>query len=114
MKTVNGIAILVAVFMVLLVLVIPVSAYSDGAVALYTQGNTLLQSGNYSEAVSAYDNATILEPQYFEAWNAKADALNRNHQFPEDAVGFRPSLSINTDYVTGWINRDRSCIISGT
>ena len=72
MKTVNGIAVLVAVFIVLLVLVIPVSAYSDGAVAWYTQGNTLLQSGNYSEAVSAYDNATILEPQVLRGMECKS------------------------------------------
>jgi tetratricopeptide (TPR) repeat protein len=105
MKTINGIAVLVAVLAALLVLVIPVSAYSDGAVALYTQGNTLLQSGNYSEAVSAYDNATILEPRYFEAWNAKADALNREHEYSEALSASDQSLSINPDYATGWINR---------
>ena len=81
------------------------TAYSDGAVAWYTQGNTLLQSGNYSQAVSAYDNATTLEHGYFEAWNAKADALNREHEFSEALSASDQSLSINPDYVTGWINR---------
>ncbi|MGB7788070.1 tetratricopeptide repeat protein [Methanoregula sp.] len=114
MKTINGIAVLAAVFIVLLALVIPVSAYSSDAVSWYTQGNDLLQSKNYTQAVTAYDQAILLEPDYYEAWNGEADALNRA---AHTADGFNQtglnaalaasnkSLSISPAYAQGWINR---------
>jgi tetratricopeptide (TPR) repeat protein len=78
------------------------------------QGNTLLQSGNYSAAVSAYDHAISLEPGYYEAWNAKADALNRaaysDARFNQTVLtgalaASNTSLSIDPVYTQGWINR---------
>jgi len=78
------------------------------------QGNTLLQSGNYSAAVSAYDHAIFLEPGYYEAWNAKADALNRaaysDARFNQTVLtgalaASNTSLSIDPVYTQGWINR---------
>ncbi|MGA2918281.1 tetratricopeptide repeat protein [Methanoregula sp.] len=105
MMTNNGIAVSVVFFLVLLAFVIPVSAYSDEAVAWYSQGNAFLQSQNYTQAVSAYDHAVALEPQYFEAMNAKADALNRDGKFVDALSASEQSLSVNPDYVTGWINR---------
>jgi tetratricopeptide (TPR) repeat protein len=104
---------ILAVFL-LLAFCMPVSAYSSDASAWFTQGNTLLQSGNYSEAVSAYDHAISLEPGYYEAWNAKADALNRaaysddrfNQTLLTDALAAsNTSLSIDPAYTQGWINR---------
>lgn len=98
-------AIPVAGFFVLLMLAMPVSAYSDEAVAWYSQGNVLLQSQNYTAAVYAYNHAIAIEPQYFEAMNAKADALNRNQSFVDALSASDQSLSVNPNYVTGWINR---------
>lgn len=105
MTTKKSIIVSLFVFFVLLAGIIPVSAYSDEAVAWYTQGNALLQSGNFTEAVAAYDHATMLDPQYYEASNAKADALNRNGTFVAALAASDQSLAINPNYVTGWINR---------
>jgi tetratricopeptide (TPR) repeat protein len=102
------------VLFVLAGLLVPVSAYSDQSVAWYTQGNGLLQSKNYTLAIAAYDQAILLDPGYFEAWNAKADALNRAAQAK---TGFNQtilnaalaasneSINISPLYTKGWINR---------
>jgi len=84
---------------------IPVIAYSDNAKDFFEQGNTLVNEKNYSEAIIAYDRAITLEPGYFEAWNGKADALNRAQQFTEALVASDQALNLKPDYVQGWINR---------
>lgn len=84
---------------------IPVSAYSADATTLFNTGHNLTISGNYSGAVVAYNKAITLEPAYFEAWNGRADALNRNGQFTDALAASNRSLEINPEYVNGWINR---------
>ena len=72
---------------------------------LFEQGNAFMKNKNYSEAIRAYDKAITIEPDYFEAWNGKADALNRAQQFTEALVASDQALKIKPDYVQGWINR---------
>jgi len=42
--------------------------------------------GRFEQAISAYDNATKIDPQYSDAWNNKGvalKALNRNSEADE-------------------------------
>lgn len=84
---------------------IPALAYFAEAVAFYDQGNTFVLSKNDTQAVDAYDHAIALEPGYFEAWNSKADSLNRAGQFRDALQASSRSLEINPNYIQGWINR---------
>lgn len=84
---------------------ISASAYSSDATGFFEQGNVLVNNKNYTEAIKAYDKAITIEPYYFEAWNAKADAHNRAQQFTEALVASDNALKIKPDYVQGWINR---------
>lgn len=84
---------------------IPVSAYSADAIVLFEQGNAFMKNKTYSEALRVYDKAITLEPEYFEAWNGKADALNRAQQFNEALKASDRVLILKPDYVSGWINR---------
>ena len=84
---------------------ISVSAYSADATKMYNTGRDRTESGNFTEAIAAYNNAVTLEPSYFEAWNGLADVLNRNGQFNDALAASNRSLEINPDYVQGWINR---------
>jgi tetratricopeptide (TPR) repeat protein len=84
---------------------IPVSAYSSDAIGWFEQGNAFMKNKNYSEAIRVYDKAIIFEPDYFEAWNGKADALNRAQQFTEALEASDLVLVLKPDYVQGWINR---------
>lgn len=89
----------------LILCTMPVLAYSSDAANAYTQGNALMKSRNYSEAIGAYDHATALAPEFYEAWNGKADALNRAQRFSEALIASDKVLSLNPEYVQGWINR---------
>lgn len=94
---------LIALFII--ALCIPVAAYSAEATELYNAGRDRTESGNYTGAITAYNNAIALEPSYFEAWDGLADALNRNGQFNDALAASNRSLEINKEYVEGWINR---------
>lgn len=93
------------IFIALVLVCLPVSAYSAEAVRLYTSGNSLLESENYSGAYAEYTRALSLEPAYYEAWDGIADALNRDGQFGEALAASNRSLEINPGYAAGWINR---------
>jgi tetratricopeptide (TPR) repeat protein len=95
-------------FFVLLLIILctlPVLAYSPDAADLYTQGNLLMKNKNYTLAIAAFENATSLAPDYYEAWNSKADALNRAQLFKDALAASDKTLSLNPEYVQGWINR---------
>jgi len=84
---------------------IPALAYSSDAMEWFEQGNAFMKIKNYSEAIYVYDKAVTLEPDYFEAWNGKADALNRAQQFTEALEASDRVLILKPDYTQGWINR---------
>jgi tetratricopeptide (TPR) repeat protein len=85
--------------------VTPVSAYSDDAVRWYNEGNVLISAGNNTQAIEAFDHAIALEPAYFEAYDRKADALNRDGQLTEALAASKKALEINPEYAPGWINQ---------
>lgn len=83
----------------------PVLAYAPAAVQLYERGNSSVAAGNNTAALEAFGQAIAFEPSYYEAWDAKADALNREGQFSDALSASDRALAINPDYVQGWINR---------
>jgi tetratricopeptide (TPR) repeat protein len=95
----------IGVLIVLFCTCIPATAYSGDAIGWYEQGNAFIKNKSYTQAVVAYDHAILLEPSYFEAWNGKADALNRAGQFTEALAASDRVVAFNPDYIRGWINR---------
>ena len=102
-ENVTKAAIFVCIF--LSCICIPVVAYSSDAIWWFEQGNAFMKNKNYSEANRVYDKAITFEPDYFEAWNGKADALNRAQKFTEALEASDRVLVLKPDYVQGWINR---------
>jgi len=96
---------LIAAILMCTLFVLPVSAISADAVNWYTQGNTQITSRNYTDAVVAFDHAISLEPTYIEAWNGKADALNRAHNYTEAFTASDKVIALDPNYLKGWINR---------
>jgi len=92
-------------FISALLVISPAAAYSPEAVALYNQGVTFLDGGNYSLAAGAFEQAIQWEPGFFEAWNGKADALNRAKEYSVALAASNSSIRINPAYAKGWINR---------
>lgn len=96
---------LILVLLALLFLSVPASGYSPDAITLYEQGTSLIAADNLSGAIAAFDQALLLEPEYYEAWDARADALNRDGQFSSALESSSRALAINSSYLPGWINR---------
>ncbi len=84
---------------------ITVSASSANAADLVIQGDLLVRIGNYSEALTVYNQAISLDPDNFNAWNGKADALNRAHEFTEALAASDSALAIEPSSAPLWINR---------
>ncbi|WP_321508305.1 tetratricopeptide repeat protein [uncultured Methanoregula sp.] len=84
---------------------VPALAYSADAVRDYDAGNSFFNVKNYTAAIAAYDNAVTLEPGYYEAWNAKADALNKDKQYNNALIASDQVISLNPQYLQGWLNR---------
>lgn len=104
MRTVPFVA--CVLFLSALCLIAPASsAYSPAAEEQYSAGQALINSGNYTEAIRAFDAALALEPSFYEAWNARADALNRNKDYTGALESSNRSLALNPSFVQGWINR---------
>jgi tetratricopeptide (TPR) repeat protein len=89
----------------LMAVCMPAMAYSADATGWYEQGNVFLNANNATGAIAAYDHAVALEPDFYEAWDARADALNRDGQFSAALQDSDHALQINSSYVPGWINR---------
>jgi len=99
-------AALAGIFLCLVVTTcIPAMAYSDNAVQLFDEGNQYLAAKNYTRAVTAFDQAIALEPTYYEAWDRKADALNRAGEFSDALAASTQAIGIHPNYADGWINR---------
>lgn len=89
----------------ILLLCLPAYGYSDEALRWFDAGNASIHTKNFTLALEAFDRAIEEEPGYFEAWDAKADALNRAGEFSLALEASSQALKLNPDYVHGWINR---------
>lgn len=84
---------------------IAVSASSGDAAVFVTQGDALVKTKNYTEALTAYEQAISLDKNNFNAWNGKADALNRARKFTEALAASDTAVALEPSSVPGWINR---------
>ncbi|MDD1682595.1 MAG: tetratricopeptide repeat protein [Methanoregula sp.] len=84
---------------------VAVSALSGDAAGLVAQGDALVKTKNYSEAIAAYEQAIYLDKNTFTAWNGKADALNRAQKYTDALAASDKALALDPSNTKGWINR---------
>jgi tetratricopeptide (TPR) repeat protein len=103
----------ITILFLIFILCIPAGAYPDQAVRSYNEGNAILGNisllkPNISEeqrALSAYNHSVEIAPDYYEAWNGKADVLNRLGYYSDALEASNRSLGINSTNAPAWINR---------
>jgi tetratricopeptide (TPR) repeat protein len=78
---------------------------SGEAAGLIEQGDALIRTKNYTEALVAYEMALTLDTANFDAWNGKADALNRAGNFTEALAASDTAVALEPSDTRGWINR---------
>ncbi len=65
-------------------------------------GNSLFEVGDYSGAITAFDRAIAIDPDYANAWNNKGYALNKLGRYEEAITAFDRAVSIDPDYAFAW------------
>jgi tetratricopeptide (TPR) repeat protein len=61
----------------------------------FDKGNALCGQGKYDEAISAYDKAIEINPQYVDAWNNKGLALDGQGKYDESIQAYGKAIEIN-------------------
>lgn len=75
------------------------------AASWYDQGNGLARSGDFKGAISCYDKAITIDPEFEMAWMNKGNVLN-DLNYPEDGLRcFDRALEINPGFALAWYNR---------
>ena len=69
------------------------------------EGNTLTQSGNYDEAIKAYDKAIENNPLDSVSWYNKGNALRHLEKYNEAMQAYETAIEINPQYSEAWNNK---------
>lgn len=72
---------------------------------LFKQGTQLLNSGNYTGAISAYDKALSLDPNHAAGWNNRGEALGKLGRHDAALESYDKALAIDPTIALIWNNR---------
>jgi tetratricopeptide (TPR) repeat protein len=75
------------------------------AVALFQQGDGLLQDGKYEEARKAFAEAIALNPNYVEAYDSLGKVLILQLKYDEASKEFTKAINLAPDDYTAYFNR---------
>src|SRR6478672_477808 len=77
----------------------------NNAEALFLQGNELINSHRYEEAISAYNQAVQIQPNFPDAWNNGGLALTSLQRYQEAITSFERAIQIQPDFAEAWYLR---------
>ncbi|KOP24571.1 protein kinase [Hapalosiphon sp. MRB220] len=81
------------------------SINSVNATELYKKANTLYELQRYQDALSVYEKAVKIRPEYAEAWNGQASALSKLKEYKAALTAYDKAIQIEPDYLEAWIGR---------
>jgi tetratricopeptide (TPR) repeat protein len=80
-------------------------AIRGNAVDWSIQGYCLGCLKRYEEAITSYDKALEIKPDYHEAWNNRGIALRKLGRYEEAIASYDKALEIKPDFHQAWYNR---------
>jgi CHAT domain-containing protein/tetratricopeptide (TPR) repeat protein len=87
----------------------PLSSASQSIVDIanywFERGNKQLEAGDFEEAITSYDKALNLKPNYYLAFNNKGRVLFNLGRFEEAFISFDKVVKIKPDYHETWSDR---------
>jgi tetratricopeptide (TPR) repeat protein len=78
---------------------------SQKAENLLLQGNGLLDTHHYQEALNVYNQAIALKTDNAETWVNRGNALIALQQYPEAVESYDKAIAIHSNKHEAWINR---------
>jgi len=90
----------VAIFCILIIGSKEVAAEDSGWV---NKGDALNKMGNFSGAITAYDKALEIDPNYVNAWDGKGWSQNEFGNYRQAIVYFDKALKIDPNHLDGLV-----------
>ncbi|RAM48949.1 MAG: protein kinase [Hapalosiphonaceae cyanobacterium JJU2] len=81
------------------------SINSVNATELYKKANILYELQRYQDALSVYEKAVKIRPEYAEAWNGQASTLSKLREYKAALTAYDRAIQIEPDYLEAWIGR---------
>ncbi|WP_026732041.1 serine/threonine-protein kinase [Fischerella sp. PCC 9605] len=78
---------------------------SVNATELYRQANVLYELQRYQDALSTYEKAVKIRPDYADAWNGQGNALNELKKYKAALSAYDKAIQIEPDYLKAWVGR---------
>ncbi|MBD2344436.1 serine/threonine-protein kinase [Anabaena subtropica] len=78
---------------------------SNNATELAKKGNTFFELQRYKDALSAYQKAVEIRPDYAKGWNGQGKTLSRLKQYQEALTAYDKTIQLQPDYVEAWSGR---------
>ena len=78
---------------------------NKNAIGLYHQANTLLQLQRYQEALTIYEKAGDIKPDYPQAWYGQGQALFQLKKYEQALMVYDKAIQLQPDYLEAWNNR---------
>ncbi|MFN8441265.1 MAG: tetratricopeptide repeat protein [Caldilineaceae bacterium] len=82
----------------------PVYAYPKGAITAYAHGVGLAHQQRYDEAVTSFNHAIELEPDYVRAYYQRANAYNALNKFQEAAADYAANIELGAENINVFWN----------
>ncbi len=81
------------------------SDFADDEAAWHNKGNQLANLGRYEEALSAYEEAIRLKPDYETAWFCKGSQLGNLERYEEAIAAYDEAIKLKADYIEAIFNK---------
>jgi tetratricopeptide (TPR) repeat protein/predicted Ser/Thr protein kinase len=78
---------------------------SVNSTELYKQANTFYDLQRYQDALSNYEKAVKIRPDYAEAWNGQGKALFKLKEYKAALTAYDKAIQLQPDYLEAWIGR---------
>jgi tetratricopeptide (TPR) repeat protein len=91
----------------------PEAMRDPDAVAAVEQGVSLMQQGNFKEAIGAFNKAIAIDATFVEAYIGKGDALRELKDYRNAMTAYTQALNINVNAVPAYIGRGEAAMEVG-
>ncbi|NLV27232.1 MAG: tetratricopeptide repeat protein [Methanomicrobiales archaeon] len=76
----------------------------SNAIIWFNKGVVLSRLSRYAESLDAYEQATVLDPDYASAWNNKGVVFSRLGKYPEAIKAYEQAIHVKPEYTSAWNN----------